>query len=265
MNAGMNNTVDSAAHLGMQLATPLKVEDSGIPYAVVPAGATLQSLEKFLLRPVATTINHTFTRAQSLIQFANRFKNEAMTVSFCEQRNTFLVRVDDDLPDRPSWRSHSGSLTLKYSPEATAWFDGAGKAKARNQEDFALFIEDHMLDIVEPKGADMLAMVLEFKSSSTASFSSAMRLSDGNVQVSYAVESKPGTVSFPERLKIYIPIFHGQPRTPIDLRVRYRVHEAKLLLWYEIVGKEALLLQQIEQYVAQIEAGVGLPVLFRAC
>lgn len=265
MNEKTNNTVDSAAMLGMQLATPFKVEDAGIPYAVVPAGASLQSLEKFLTRPVATTINHTFTRAQSLIDFAKRFKNEAMTVSFCELRNTFMVRVDDDLPSRPSWRSHSGSLTLKYSPEATAWFDGAGKGKARNQEDFALFIEDHLVDIIDPKGSDMLAMVLEFKSVTTASFSSAIRLNDGNVQVAYAVESRPGTVCFPERLKIFIPIFHGQSRTEIDLRVRYRVNDAKLQLWYEIVAKDAILLREIERYVEQVETGIGLPVLFRSC
>lgn len=265
MNEKPVNSVDSAANLGMQLATPLKVDESAIPYAIVPNGATLQSLEKFLNRPAHIQSSSTFTRAASLIAFGNQFKSEAMTVSFCEARNTFMVVVDDHLPGRPSWRSHTGTLTLKFSPEAQAWFDGAGKNKARNQEDFALFIEDHLIDVLEPKGTDMLAMVLEFKSASTASFSSAMRLNDGSVQVSYAVENKPGNVSFPEKLRIFIPIYHGQPRVHIDLRVRYRIQETKLFLWYEIVGKETLLQQAVEQYVDQIESGIGLPVLFRQC
>ena len=63
MSTPTSNTVDSAASLGMQLATPLKVDESAIPYAVVPNGTRLQSLEEFLMRPVETKCKLSFTRA----------------------------------------------------------------------------------------------------------------------------------------------------------------------------------------------------------
>jgi uncharacterized protein YfdQ (DUF2303 family) len=105
--------------------------------------------------------------------------------------------------------------------------------------------------------------VLEFKSSSTASFSSALRLNDGNVQLSYSVENKPGQVAFPEKMTIKIPIFTGQHRTDVDLRVRYRIHETKLMLWYEVISQELLMQQAIHEYVAQVQDGIGLPVSFQ--
>ena len=63
MSTPTSNTVDSEASLGMQLATPLKVDESAIPYAVVPNGARLQSLEELLMRPAATKRKLSFTRA----------------------------------------------------------------------------------------------------------------------------------------------------------------------------------------------------------
>ena len=263
MSTPTSNTVDSAASLGMQLATPLKVDHNAIPYAVVPNGARLHSLEEFLMRPIETKARIAFTRAASLVAFGQKFKNDAMTVSFDENQAVFQVIVDDHLPGQPAWKQHTASLQLKLSPEAEAWFGGQGKLKARNQEDFSLFIEDHLIDVVKPKGTEVLAMVLEFKAVSSASFSSAIRLSDGNIQLSYAVENKPGNVAFPEKMTIHIPMFTGQHRTEVELRVRYRIHEGKLSLWYEVIGFDLLRQQAIEQYVAQVEEGIGLPVLFR--
>jgi uncharacterized protein YfdQ (DUF2303 family) len=257
------NTVESAFSYGLNLATPCQVHEGGVPYAVIPSGTRLESLEKFMGRPRTIVHQATFTRSQSLIAFGLQFKNEAMTVAFDEAQVTFQVVVDDHLPSQPSWRSHIGTLQLAYSPEAKAWIEGTGKSKARDQEEFALFIEDHLLDITSPKGTDVLGMVLNFKTASTASFSRAVRLNDGTVQLAYSVDNKPGEVSMPEKMTIHIPIFNGQHRTDVELRVRYRIQEAKLVLWYEIINFERIKRQAIEEYVAAVEEGIGLPVLFR--
>lgn len=108
-----------------------------------------------------------------------------------------------------------------------------------SQTQFAHFIEQNLVDIVEPNHTDMVEISRTLTAKKSATFSSSTQLSNGSNQFIYDEEIRgttaSGKIEIPEKFKIGIPVFLNGTAYQIEAHLRYRIKEGHLEMWYELV------------------------------
>lgn len=108
-----------------------------------------------------------------------------------------------------------------------------------SQTEFAYFIEQNLVDIVEPNHADMVEISRTLTAKKAATFSSSTQLSNGSNQFTYEEEIRgttaSGKIDIPEKFKIGIPVFLNGTAYQIEAHLRYRIKDGHLEMWYELV------------------------------
>lgn len=212
--------------------------------------------------------------AESLIEVVNRYKNGG-TVIYGTMDPAKFVAVLNDHGDAETeifgWRDWRAEYAVAFSREWMAWTRHSGLGAAFNStESFALFIEDNAPDIVRPDAGTMLSIALNFRIRSATNFVSANRLSDGNIDFSYTNEVNASGASaagsklkVPETFTIEIPVFHGinQKKARIDARLRFRLSDGKLTLWYDLVRPQAAVDDAFRSMWDAIKTGTKMPVI----
>lgn len=255
----MTQAITDLAVLKGAIATPAELTINGVPHVAVPAGYELKSMETLLTEPRRITCAATAHKVEGFIDYVKRFK-DARTALYCgpEDAPKLLARLDDHRPEAPSQVTHTVAFACPRTVEWLAW---VGKNKtAMPQVEFAEFIEANIRDIIEPDGAGMLKTVLDFQDHGTAEFKSAVRLESGRMQFKY-VEKEAGEIQFPSTLKIAIPVFQGDTgRYPIVAKLRYRIKDQALSLWYELDRPDLVLRQAYADLLVKVSADTGLLV-----
>lgn len=131
---------------------------------------------------------------------------------------------------------HVASYTCPQSDQWNLW--NGNDRKSMTQVEFARFLEDNLPDVVSPPSADLLRLVLQLQIHKSADFVSDTRLQDGQTKLRYEEtirnESKQGDLQFPDSFVIGVPVFVDGKRYAVKARLRYRLEESKLSLWYEL-------------------------------
>lgn len=247
-NGGNREFLREAVRLGQNVgeAKPLV---NGIPYAVIPQDSKIESLEKFLHndyaeRPHRKKGTVSVLDAASFIEYYSLFSDEHSRVFADETKSQVLAVLDyHGIGDNaPRWGQHRVRLDLRHSEEWITWCGSNGQAHKMNQLDFAELIEDNAPDIKEPNAATMLEMARTLQAKTDIDFSSAIRTSNGQVQLKYNEIIKgtygSGNVEIPEEFVILIPVYVGAPRVSIRGRLRYRLASGKLSIWYDLLRPE---------------------------
>ena len=134
------------------------------------------------------------------------------------------------------WRDHRVTLALMSTPQWQTWTGMDGKMQ--HQIAFGEFIEENIIDIVDPPGATMLEIATYLESKRDVSFRSGVRLNNGAVQFEHTenVEAKVGAgqIAVPEAFTIGIPVFVGVAPYSIVCRFRWRNDGGKLTLGYRL-------------------------------
>lgn len=169
-----------------------------------------------------------------------------------------------DEPIAPDWCKHRLFYAFRNTPEWTAW---TGKNRqTMKQIEFARFIEENLPDIVHPAHADMLQISRRMEAKKNVSFSSGVRLQNGEIQLTYTEEIRgtagQDTLEVPELFKIKIAPFEGSEPTTIDCRFRYSIKESALELRYEMVRPQKVIEAAVARVIEQIKAGVNNPITF---
>lgn len=236
--------VQAAISAGAAIAEPRTIESKGM-YAVVPEGWNLESLEEFQDTPARVREKLQVHDAQSFIDYINAFDVGATTVVFFDQEKERFAAVldyhkpsnDPVAPPAPAWCDHVVSFTCRRTVEFQTWM--SANRKQMSQVEFARFLEENLPDVVEPEGARLLEIALTLEAKQDASYSSGVRLQSGAIQFTYDEEvratSQKGSVEIPEQFVLGIAIHENGPAYRIPVRLRYRLHDGKLVLWYEIV------------------------------
>lgn len=157
---------------------------------------------------------------------------------------------------RPRWGTHIAEFAPDYSPAFEAW--QAAHRRQMKHAEFAVFLEERLADIVYPDAATMLEVSTGFQASGTTSFSSAVRLQSGDVQFAYAREvrgvTKAGQVDVPSEFVIRVPLYEFHAQIELRARLRFRLNEGALAVWYEFVRLEDALAQYDDELLASIRA-----------
>lgn len=210
-----------------------------LPVAAVPAGFTLESMDKYLEDPARVKQAAVLLTPADFCAYFARFKL-AESVVFADERNaTYLAIIDyHEADNTPHWNSHTARYQCPKSPEWTIWTGSNGKKMP--QSEFAQFIEDNYIDITDPAHADMIEISHTLEARKDVSFGSSTRLADGQVQFKYTENIQgsagaAGTMKIPEAFFLAIPVYLGGPLSGVKARLRYRIdNTGKLAMWYDL-------------------------------
>lgn len=251
------------------------VEHSGIPYAIVPGGYELRSLESLLDRPARKQGAIHLKDVDSFIAYVKKHGVEGECVLYAEIEDStsrfHLVAVLNDhggFPEAQNWRDFRCHLAPALSVEWLRW--KSRDRSSQGQMEFASFLEDNLADISTegvPSGSDILKMVTEFVVNADKKFRSKLDLQNGLTQFEFSEEEDSGTRSRMQvfnRFTLGLPVFYrSKSAYLLEARLRYRVKdEKKIEFWYELIRPDRVLEAAVGEELDKIRAETGFPVLF---
>lgn len=250
------------------LAKPVELDND--LHVLVPAGFAVQKLEKRLDKPLRTQATHRFLKVDSFLEYIERFKEpNSIIYAHGEQNPKFTAVINHYGPDTTDWGDHRAEYRCPLSSQWEAWTGQNGTAMA--QAAFARFIEDNLEDIAKPDddpnapdAATMLEVSRTLEAKNKVQFASAIRLDNGEQQFIYQEDiqgtTSKGTIKVPEYFYIGVPAFNGGEYYKIKARLRYRIKDAQLLMWYDLYREDNVLRDAYNSVLRHICDHVTLPV-----
>ena len=225
-----------AADLVAAIQLPREVQplQIGEQYAaVVPAGATVKLLSfgsgedryRAGLAPVRPEGEVFFDDTNSFIRYVVRHFGSQSEI-YVDQQKQNIIAVLDWHDEKPGWGLHRATLKFRPDPDWQAW--GKIDRRLMSQQDFVEFLEDQREDIISPSAAAVMEACASLEVTTSATFSSRIRLSDGTTAFSYSEDQKTGQVKVPKEVKLKLCPFFGSEPFEVCARVRTSIKEQKL-------------------------------------
>jgi len=176
------------------------------------------------------------------------------TYIYADPDNRTLTAVLNEhakIKDEAGWRDHRAVFKAELSREFTTWMQL--NKKPMEQEDFAIFLEDNIADVVEPSGEQLLQIALTLQAKTEVNFSSHKRLDNGQIQFAYSetVDARAGTgmIEIPREFTIGLRLFKNGDGYKVRARLKYRLGGGKLKFWYELDRAENAIEDAFQAYV----------------
>lgn len=244
------------------IAGAQKPEEGCVPFTILPEGYELKSLEHLLEKPnrIKGTVN--LLTSDSFIHYIKRFV-DPRTVIFADQpRIKFTAIIDyHETNADPEWAEHKAIYACPLSDQWKEWIEKNNKQM--DQLQFAEFIELHISDIAPAdednkgfSGAQLLEMVLAFQETRKSEFKSVRRLQDGTFIFAFSDEKGGGQNSLPEKIRLAIPPFHNGVYYALEAKLRYRLRDGDLALWYELIEPKTILEAAFKAVMKDIQDGL---------
>jgi len=151
------------------------------------------------------------------------------------------------------WRDFRAVFKAELSREFATWM-GQNK-RPMEQEDFAIFLEDNIADVVEPSGETLLQVALTLQAKTEVNFASHRRLDNGQVQFTYneTIDARAGTglIEIPREFTIGARLFKNGDGYKVRARLKYRLASSKLKFWYELDRAENAIEDAFQAYINQ--------------
>ena len=168
---------------------------------------------------------------------------------------TAVLNDHDKGQNAAGWRDYRAVYKAELSREFTNWLQY--NKKPMEQEDFAIFLEDNIADVVEPSGETLLQVALTLQAKTEVNFSSHKRLDNGQVQFAYSetVDARAGTgtgmIEIPREFTLGLRIFKNGDGYKVRARLKYRLGGGKLKFWYELDRADNAIEDAFQAYVDQ--------------
>lgn len=235
----------SALGVPRQHTTP-----DGRPYAIVPDGYTVCELPRASV-PERPRANVRLRDAASFIKYFMDHACYQSRIYASLEPAKFLAVIDDfrDFNDagetiagQSAWREFRAHFDIPASREWQLWH--SANRKQMGQLAFAEFLQDNLPDVVQPDGADLLQLALNFEASQAGNFIATQRLQDGSHNLQWRADNNSsGSVKLPEQITLSIPVFENEQPSEVHARLRYRIKEGSLSIWYELIRSHKVLEQ----------------------
>lgn len=232
-------------------------------YAVLPEGYGLKDLECFQDRPRRIKEALSVATARSFIKYVADF-GTGYTAVFSDLRSQKFKAVLDyhDPVSGAGWCEHTVTYSCPVDIRWKTWT--AQNGKPLKQVDFARFIEDNLIDIAKPNGADILAIAKELQAKKSIDFKSGQNLNNGDIQFTYneATTGAAGQLAIPETFTLGIPVYEGGCKYEVIARLRYRISEGGLALWYDLLRPERMEEDAFKEVEEEINLALADKVTF---
>lgn len=157
-------------------------------------------------------------------------------------------------PKGPGWGDFRVSIVFRTTPQWQKWQEIDGKLLP--QDKFAEFIENNLVDVLDPPSADVMELVTYLEVTQSVDFKSAIRLSDGNVQLvnNESMDSTVGAskAAVPTEFTLQLAPFIGGPAYKVSARFRHRLSGGKLTMGLKLQRVEDVIADIISQMVGEI-------------
>lgn len=271
----MQQAIQHLVTLAQALGKPIDHDDLAAPFALIPDGVDIKSLEHLQHAPARVRQKITVLDADSFIAYVNRFATTATAV-FCNgpEGRTFSAVIDYHQPNLPAWSDHTATYCCPITVEWGRW--KAGDRKRMDQATFAEFVEENVKDIVVPEdtptapsAADMLEISRTLEAKKNISFRQGTRLDNGQVQLTYNEEidgraGETGQLNIPEQFFIGVKPFLGGDAFCVPARFRYRIVDSRLQMWFELVRPEKVLEEAYNAVRTKIKGAINEVPLYEA-
>lgn len=261
---------------GSALAQPIK-EHGGVPYVALPEEYAVHDLESLLPSPTRKRAKVTMLDSASFIKYVNKHGsldacNLYANVDYSRSVCNIVAIVDDHGSDKDAaqWRDHTATFVPELSFEWKRWYQMDKQAK--EQAEFAAFIEDNMGDIAGiagmPSGADMLQMALSFEATSEKRFKKRIDLQTGGAQLEYVDKADEATstkLRLFERFTIAVPVFqNSNVAYPLEARLKFRQKSGtdSLVFWFELIRPDRVFKEAVTEEINSIQAQTGMPLFY---
>lgn len=258
----LQSEAETGARLASLATAPTTLDDT-LAYPVArELDGTVVSLESHLPRPVRIREKASLTSVSSLIDYCNLHKN-ASSILLADQDTNWFGAVIDYHDDRANNKDHRASLTLEQTTGLKNWI-GQHK-KPMNQEQFGIFLEENAGDIVDPAAATMIQVATSLRAIKSVDFESKVALDNGAFTFAYKEEIKgsyqDGKAEVPASFFLGIVPYRGMSDAyKIEAKLRYRISQSGLQLWYAIPDLERLLEKAFEEVKGVLAEKTGLRV-----
>lgn len=226
---------------------PFTFELEGVPFIAKPSadGAwSVQEYSELMERPKRNDFTILF---KDLDSFCNYVRDHATEDSSLYLRPDIkklefsaIAYIDDCKRNSPNWRQEKVTYVPETSVEWEEWTKN-NKQKMR-QEDFALFLEEHLCDIVDDVNGKTTALTLlqavtNLYEVRNVTYGRTVSLSNGMASFEFREEDgQKGQIQVPTEFVVGIPVFEDGPAYTIRAKLRYRIdrNSGALCLWYEL-------------------------------
>jgi uncharacterized protein YfdQ (DUF2303 family) len=271
--------VDAAISAGVALAGPQPIDEhNGVFTQVVPAGATLQTIDvrdieaKHAAHPERKTGTVFVQDATSFIDYIAKHAG-AQTEIWADLTRLQLVGVinahdyatvggstESVTVGKPGHGDHRVVLELNHSRAWKTWTDR--DKKFLDQQAFAEHLEDNAVDIVTPDAATMLEISQTLVGATAVDWKNAVRLDNGQVSFRYeetatARAGEAGDLEIPLTFEISIPAFDGAEEIGLTARFRYRLRNGQLALSYALLNTDRIARNAFIEIVDTVRNGTA--------
>lgn len=265
----MTNTdnVMAISGLAQQALAPKQVEPGGF-YLVATASGLVERVDltgpKYtghLDRKTGTT---TVRDAASFLTYYGKHHDDATEVYSDVERLTITAVLDAHQADAARFGEHRLTLALRRTKAWDEWVNLDGELV--DQERFANFLEDHLVNLVDPDAATMLEIAQSIKATTRADFQSGTRLQSGERKFAYTEDTKAsagakGDLTIPETFKIAVQPFEGADAYSMTARFKYRLGGGHLSLGFKLEQPEERAKAAFADVLNEISDGISTPIL----
>ncbi len=168
-----------------------------------------------------------------------------------------FIRPDNENPGHGEgamgWGQFRALMRFSESRKLGQWDD---MTDWHSQADFANFLEDHLEDVIEPNGQDLLALATDLEANKEGHFKGKLNLDNGSVQLAYQDEVQT-SVEVPRRLTLGIPLFEHGDRYKLEVRLRINVTSGGVRFKILFTNLEDALEEHFESIVQELEEKTG--------
>jgi uncharacterized protein YfdQ (DUF2303 family) len=255
------------------LAERSHIARDGREFVVVPDGFDLKDVTDPHRLPDFIRQTLTVDEPGSLSAYVNRFKRSE-SVLFADLDNAQVVaRLDyhdqgvdidgdaADVPPMPRQNKHVATLQLRETQEFQDWCEFCSDFWP--QAEFANFLDENRIDVIDPDGGDLLEIVKDLQAVSTSSFTGKVDLTNGDVSIGFETDTKEvQKVMLPKTVTLRLAIYAGDEPVEIECALRWRAQSGGVKL--------ALVMRRINRVKRELFAKIandvaeatGLPVYF---
>lgn len=264
----------------------LKEPKDSIEVLAVPRGLRLESVKQFtdqyLKNPERKKGFAKLKDLASFVAHANRFKDKGSALFANPDAPAIFSVLDYHLEGTGVARfgEHRGLYECPLSDEWKAWT--AREGQKLNQQDLAEFLEDRILDVIDPatagdgskKIAETLGCsfatpqkLLELSRGLTVHVSAKVRqvtnLATGEASMQFEDEHKGADgapLKIPGAFFVAIPVFKNGPLYQIAARLRYRVVGPSVTWFYQLHGVDRVFDHAFKEACDTAQKETGLPL-----
>jgi uncharacterized protein YfdQ (DUF2303 family) len=234
----------------------------GPPYVARPEGWQTVHVPEYPTR-IVQRVNMDDPRA--FAHYVGAFAQKG-TLIFLDKKNLRYRAVldyhqgggGDESLESPRWCDHIVDYQAVTSPEWQTW--SGNDKRAFTQVAFAEFLEDNQEYIAGPRRAELLETVKTLKARADVKCST-IRLEDGSTRLHFDESAKGRRVEIPCDIVLQIPVLDNGAFGSVTARLKYRLKDRQLLLWYELVRPQRALERQLATVTAEVEKVTGIAVL----